>query len=114
MTVDVVDVELTSLDVDPKMAFYVAYHGLAAGHCNTGPLCVGSRSSPFLRFLIFKIFFHGCFEAFWGWAPPFPLPQMMSGREVLAPVKIEGGGGGAHPEAQLTLWRLAYEWCKLW
>ena len=108
VTVDVVDVELTSLDVDPKIAFYVAYHGLAAGHCNTGPLFVGSRSSPFLRFLIFKIFFHGCFEALRGWAPPFPLPLSL----LLS--RLRGGGGGAHPEAQLTLWRLAYEWCKLW
>ena len=35
----------------------------------------------------------------------------MSGREVLAAVKI---GGGAHPEAQLTLWSLVIEWCKFW
>ena len=115
VTVDVVGVELTSLDVDPKMAFDVVYHGLAAGHCNTGPSCVAPGLLRFFFFLIFKIFFHGCFEAFWGWAPPSPpspLPQMMSGREVLAAVKI--GGGGAHPEAQLTLWRLANEWCKLW
>ena len=59
--------ELTSLDMDPKMVFDVAYHSLAAGNWNTGPLCGGSRSSLFLFFLwIFKIFFRGCFEAFWG------------------------------------------------
>lgn len=42
---------------------------------------------------------------------PSSLPQMMSRREVLAPVEM---GGGPHPEAQLTLWGLADEWCKLW
>ena len=36
VTTDVNGVELTSLDVDPKMAFDVAYHGLAAGHATRG------------------------------------------------------------------------------
>ena len=49
VTVDVVCVELTSLDVDLKVAFDVAYHGLAAGHCDTG----GSRSPPFLLFFFY-------------------------------------------------------------
>ena len=56
VTVDVIGVELTSLDLDPKMAFDVAYHGLAAGHCNTSILCGGSRSFPFLFFLLLKFF----------------------------------------------------------
>ena len=64
MTLDVVGVELASLDMDPKMAFDVAYHSLAAGHWNTGPLCGGSRSSPFLRFLIFEIFSMGVLRLF--------------------------------------------------
>ena len=57
VTMDVVGVELTSLDMDPKVAFDVAYHGLAAGHCDTGSLCGGSRSSPFLLFFVFLKFF---------------------------------------------------------
>ena len=45
-----IGVELTSLDVDPKMAFDVAYQGFAAGHATPGLYVV---VPGLLRFLFF-------------------------------------------------------------
>ena len=50
-------VELTSLDVDSKMAFSVAYHGFTAGHATLGLLCF---------FLVFLVFFSSFFMGFLG------------------------------------------------
>ena len=60
VTINVVCVELTSLDVDPKMAFAVAYHSSRA--CLHG----GSRTHSFLLFFCgyFNMFLHGFFRLF--------------------------------------------------
>ena len=53
VTIDVVGLELTSLDVDPKVAFDVAYHSFAAGHATPSLHVVASGLLSFFFFLIF-------------------------------------------------------------
>jgi len=61
-----IGVELTSLDVDPKMAFDVAYHSFTAGHARPGLYMVvpGLRRFFFFFFSCFNIFLHGFFRLF--------------------------------------------------
>ena len=53
VTINVIGVELISLDVGPRMAYDVAYHGFAAGHATPGLHVVGSG---LLRFFFFDFF----------------------------------------------------------
>ena len=61
-----IGVELTSLDVDPKVVFDVAYQGFAAGHATPGLYMVvpGLLCFFFFFFGCFNIFLHGFFRVF--------------------------------------------------
>ena len=72
-----IGVELTSLDVDPKMAFDVAYHGSAAGHATQGLYVVVPGLLRFLFFYVLTFFYMG-FLGSLGLGSSV-LPQMMSG-----------------------------------
>ena len=62
LTIDVVGVELTSFDMDPKMAFGVAHHGFSAGYATPGLHAV---APGLLRFFFFCLFFHFFLWVFW-------------------------------------------------
>ena len=76
-----IGVELTSLDVDPKMAFDVAYHGFTAGHARPGLYMVVPGLLRFFFFFFFfdvLTFFCMGFLGSLGLGSSF-LPQMTSG-----------------------------------
>ena len=62
------DLSLTTdvIDVDPKMAFDVASHGLAAGHATPGLDVVTPGLLGWFFFNLF-LFFHGFFVLFRAW-----------------------------------------------
>ena len=99
VTINVVCVELTSLDVDPKMAFDVAYHGFAAGHATPGPYMVvpGLIRFFFFFFGCFNIFLHGSFRLLRAGLLLSASDDVWEWKSLLSL------RWGAHPVAQVTL-----------
>ena len=97
VTINVVCVELTSLDVDHKMAIDVAYHGFAAGHATPDPYMVVSGLHFFFFFGCFNIFLHGFFRLLRAGLLLSASDDVWEWKSLLSL------RGGAHPVAQVTL-----------